>query len=210
MPESIRPELNPHREAEELLSWYATGQLETADQAIVEQHLSACADCRKQLAFDQRMIHEFAELTPEADSGWARLQRRIEPRRGWWVRVADEAVAAWRTLARPSVAAFALAQLVIVVVVGSMLLSLSRPTYRALGSAPPPQSANVIAMFRPNTTEAQLRNLLQGNGATLIGGPTAAGAYLLRVPPPSRGVVLRRMRADSHVVMAQPIDGSSS
>lgn len=210
MPEPIRSELNLHQEAEELLPWYATGQLEAADQAVVEQHLSACADCRNQLAFDQRMIHEFAELTPEVDAGWARLQRRIEARRNWWDRAGSETVAAWRMLARPSVAVFAFAQLIFVIVVGSMLLSLSRPTYRALGSAPPPQSANAIAMFAPNTTESELRHLLQGNGATLMGGPTAAGAYLLRVPPQSRSAVLQRMRADSHVVMAQPVDGSSS
>ena len=126
MPEPIRSELNPHKEAEELLPWYATGQLEAGDQALVEQHLSACAHCRRQLAFDQRMIHEFAELTPEVDSGWARLQRRIEPRRSWWGRVGGEAAAAWRTLARPSVAAFALAQLVFLITVGSILLSLGR------------------------------------------------------------------------------------
>jgi len=210
MPEPIRSELDTHREAEELLPWYATGQLEAGDQAVVERHLSTCAHCRRQLAFEQRMIHEFAESTPEVDSGWARLQRRIGARRSWWDRVGGEAAAAWRTLARPSVAAFALAQLVFVIVVGSMLLSLSRPSYRALGSAPAPQSANAIAMFAPNTTESELRHLLQGNGATLIGGPTAAGAYLLRVPPQSRLAVLQRMRADSHVVMAQPIDGSPS
>jgi len=119
-------------------------------------------------------------------------------------------LAAWRSLARPSVAAFAFAQLLFLVVAGSILLSLSRPAYRALASAPPPQSANVIAMFRPNTTESQIRELLQGNGASLVGGPTPADAYLLRVPARSRQAVLQRLRSDSHVLMAQPIDGNPS
>ena len=96
------------------------------------------------------------------------------------------------------------------VLAGSLLLSLSRPHYRALGSAPAPQSANAIVMFRADTTEAQLRTLLHDNETTLIGGPTAADAYLLHVPAQSREAVLKRLRADSHVEMAQPIDGSSS
>jgi hypothetical protein len=210
MAEPIATEINAHKEAEELLPWYATGQLEEADRSIVEQHLSACAHCRRQLAFEQRMIDEFAALSPEVDSGWARLRRRIEPRRSWWDRAGDQAAVASRTLARPSVAALAAAQLLFVVVAGSALLSLSRPEYRALGSAPAPQSANAIVMFRADTTEAELRTLLHDNSATLIGGPTAADAYLLHVPAQSREAVLHRLRADSHVEMAQPIDGSSS
>ena len=41
----------PHHDAEELLPWYATGQLDGEDLSLVEQHLSNCAHCRRQLAF---------------------------------------------------------------------------------------------------------------------------------------------------------------
>jgi hypothetical protein len=210
MPDPIHSELNPHKEAEELLPWYATGQLDLDDERLVEQHLASCAHCRRQLAFDRRMTEEFATLSPEVDSGWARLRRRLEPRSSWRGRLGGEATAAWRTLARPSVAAFALAQLAFVIVAGSVLLTLSRPAYHALASAPPPQSANAIVMFRPNTTESELRDLLQSNGASLVGGPTAADAYLLRVPVTPREVALQRLRAEDHVLMAQPIDGPRS
>jgi hypothetical protein len=104
----------------------------------------------------------------------------------------------------------AFAQLLFVIVAGSILLSLSRPAYHALASAPPPQSANVIAMFRSTTTESQLRELLQSSGATLVGGPTPADAYLLRVRPQSRQAALQHLRADRNVLMAQPIDGPAS
>jgi len=210
MNDSTAFDLNLHKEAEELLPWYTTGQLDRAEQALVERHLSGCDECRGQLAFDRRMIDEFAALTPEIDTGWMRLRARLESPQSWKHRVRTEALAAWRSLARPSVAAFAFAQLLFLVVAGSILLSLSRPAYRALASAPPPQSANVIAMFRPNTTESQIRELLQGNGASLVGGPTPADAYLLRVPARSRQAVLQRLRSDSHVLMAQPIDGNPS
>ena len=81
----------------------------------------------------------------------------------------------------------------------AVLLSLSQPAYHALGSAPPPQSANVIAMFRADTTEHEMRKLLRANGATLVGGPTSADAYLLRVPAVSRATVLAKLRSDRHV-----------
>lgn len=210
MPEQIQLEVNPHQQAEELLPWYATGQLGSEDRSLVEAHLSSCAHCRRQLGFDRRMIDEFAALTPEVDAGWARLRGRLEPRRSWWDRAARDGVAAWRTLARPPVAAFALAQLLFLIVAGSVLLSLSRPDYRALSSSPTPRSANVIAMFRPDTTESQMRVLLQRNGAVLVGGPTPADAYLLRVAPQSRQAVLSQLRGDRHVIMAQPIDGPAS
>src|SRR5690349_7832816 len=211
MAEPIQADFNPHRETEELLPWYVTGQLEMGEQALVEQHISSCAHCRRQLAFERRMIDEFADLSPEVDSGWARMRQLIEtPRPSLWDKILNDAAALWQGFNRPAVAALAFAQLAFVVVAGALLLSLSRPSYRALGSAPPPQSANAIAMFRADTTESDLRALLQANGASLVGGPTDADAYLLSVPASSREAILTKLRADRHVTMAEPIDGERS
>jgi hypothetical protein len=216
MADQIQAGPDPHEEAEELLPWYATGQLDRDEASRVEQHLLACAKCRAQLSFDRRMVSEFADLTPQIDSGWLRLQQRLQlgertlARPTWWQRLATGTGEIWQALMRPSIAALAVAQLAFLIVAGSVLLSLSRPSYRALGSAPPPQSANIIAMFRTDTTESQLRSLLNTNGASLVGGPTATDAYLLRVPAQSRNAVLSRMRADRHVIMAEPIEAASS
>ena len=212
MPDIIQTMIEPHHEAEELLPWYVTGQLDLEEQALVEAHVSSCAHCRRQLAFERRMIDEFAAMTPEVDSGWARLRRRLEPQHSasLWDRITSEAGAAWQTFTRPAVAALAVAQLAFVGIAGALLFSLSQPSYRALGSAPPPQSANVIAMFRADTTETQLADLLRANGASLVGGPTSTDAYMLRVPASSRSSALERLRADRHVLMAEPIDGKQS
>ena len=51
--------MDSHREAEELLPWYATGQLDADDRALVEAHLSSCAHCQRQLQAERRMIDEF-------------------------------------------------------------------------------------------------------------------------------------------------------
>jgi anti-sigma factor RsiW len=211
----------PHDEAEELLPWYATGQLDAADRARVDAHLSTCAYCRQQLALERRLIDEFQAMTPEVESGWARLKSRIAGPVA--TRVAARAIPAyprpprqnvfaefWGILSRPAVAGLAFAQLAFVVVAGSMLVSLSQPKYRTLGSAPAPASANVIVMFRANATVEEVRNALDSAGASIVQGPTPADAYLLHVAPQQRQSALAKLHSDDKVKMAEPIDGSQS
>ena len=212
MPDPIHSETAPHHAAEELLPWYATGQLEDDERAMVEEHVSSCAHCRRQLAFERRMVDEFAALTPEVDSGWARLKERLhEPqhtlpgrrsRPSLSVKPSRASAGIWHTFTRPAVAAIAFAQLGFLIIAASVLLSLSQPSYHALGSAPPPSSANVLAMFRADTTESQLRALLRSTGASLVGGPTPTDAYLLSVPAASRQAALKRLQSDRHVLVA--------
>lgn len=207
MPDPTLSEIAPHHDAEELLPWYATGRLEGEDRAFVEEHLGSCAHCRRQLAFERRMVNQFASLTPEVDAGWERIRRRIEPRRATWRNKAwREAAAIWQGFNRPAVAAFAFAQLAFVMIAGAFLLSLSRPSYQALGSAPPPASANAVAMFTAETTQAEMTRLLRSTGATVVDGPTSTDAFMLHVPAQSRAAFLKQLRGDRHVVMAEPID----
>jgi hypothetical protein len=62
-------------------------------------------------------------------------------------------------------------------------------------------------MFRPDTTEHDLRQLLLRNEARLVDGPTVSDAYVLRVAPDRRSAALSRLRADRNVVLAEAIDG---
>jgi hypothetical protein len=113
----------------------------------------------------------------------------------------------WAFLTRPAVAAIAVAQLAFVVIAGGALLSLSRPAYHVLGSAPVPADANVIVIFDADTTEGEMRGALGAAGASIVGGPTSADAYLLHVAPAGRQNSLARLQADANVQLAQPIDG---
>ena len=76
-----------------------------------------------------------------------------------------------------------------------------------VGAAPVPASANLVVVFKPDTREEQLRRLLDSNGASLVGGPTDADAYLLHVPDAARADVVTRLQARPEIVMAEPIDG---
>ena len=197
----------PHDEAEELLPWYATGQLDAAERARVEAHLYACASCREQLAVERRFVGEFRAIAPEVESGWARLRARIEPPQPARARRPAFLADLRALVARPAVAALAAAQLALVVVAGGALFSLSQPAYHALGSAAVPADANVIVMFRADATEEDVRDALQAVGASIVGGPTSADAYLLHVAPQQRQMAVNRLQANDYVQLAQPIDG---
>lgn len=197
----------PHDEAEELLPWYATGQLDAADRVKVEAHLSSCTECQQQLATERRLVREFRALTPEVESGWSRLRSRIEsplPARPPRPNFLEQF---WATLSRPAVATFALAQVAFLVIAGGTLLSLSRPAYHVLGSAPVPATANVIVMFRAEATVRDVDDMLKSVRATIVEGPTDANAYLLHVAPQQRQAALTRLQSEDQVAMAQPIDG---
>lgn len=205
------PIRTPHDEAEELLPWYATGQLDAGERSRLEAHLSDCADCRGQLTIERRIVEQFQALTPEVNSGWARLKRRIEAPVATRRRPITEAAAEfWHILTRPAVAALATAQVAFVAFAATILPSMTAPAYQALGSAPPPSSANVIVMFRPEATEFDIRGALNATGASLVGGPTPANAYLLHVPEKGRATALAKLRDDDEVTLAEPIDGVAS
>jgi anti-sigma factor RsiW len=205
----IRPDDDAHEQAEELLPWYATGQLNGSDRVLVERHLTSCAECQKQLRFEQRMIEEFQDFSPEVDSGWARLRARIEPGQPgqrWQPARPGAMRGALGLLRRPAVATLAAAQLAVVVLAGGAFLSLSKPEYRALSSSTPPAAGNVIVIFRSDATQEDVLDALRASGASLVGGPTSADAYLLRVPANRRAAAVARLQADDDVQMAQPID----
>ena len=204
----------PHDEAEELLPWYATGQLDAADRKRVDSHLSSCASCRRQLALERQWIDEFQAITPEVESGWTRLKARIDSPSPVAVRSQPRRAGAlaefWALLSRPAIAGLAVAQLAFVVLAGSVLLSLSRPAYHALGSAPPSAGGNVIVMFRADTTVEEVQGVLKAAHASIVDGPTSADAYLLHVAPQQRQTALARLKADDNVQLAEPIDGARS
>lgn len=204
----IRSARDPHEQAEELLPWYATGELDAAEHALVEAHLAACARCQRQLVFERRLVEEFQGFSPEVDSAWARLRERIDApapdRDGWLARVLRDLK---QLVTRPAVAALAAAQVAFVALAAAFLPSLA-PSYVTLGDRPAASSSpNVIILFRPEATEADMRDILRSSGAQLVGGPTAADAYLLTVPPKARPIALAKLQSNDDVIMAEAIDG---
>ena len=200
-----------HHQVFDLLPWYAIGQLDSADLAQVEAHLGGCADCQGELKFQRRLASELLAVPVVAEDGWPAMRQRIERDER---NTASEASRAgqmsrgWR--ANGPWLGWAAAACVALAASGVLLLPSAKPAaYHALGAAPANPAGNAIVAFRPDTTEQALRDILNHGHARLVDGPTAAGAYVLRVAPAERTAALALLRRRPEVLSAEPIDSDA-
>lgn len=210
-----------HREAQLLLPWYATDRLDPEDRRRFELHLAGCAECQAEVAAEGALRRAVVELPAAVEPGWERLRAGLPPRarrpnrliaaiKAFWTPAAAQ-VWGWRLDAgalRGVVAAqfVILATLTTVVVVG-----LQQPArYQAMGAAPAAQApaGNLVLMFRPETTEGELRAILGAYGLRLVEGPNAAGAWVVRAAPAERANVLAKLRLRREIVLAEPVDAA--
>lgn len=203
----------PDCEAELLLPWYATGQLDGDEHARVAAHLAGCASCREALRVERRMAEAVGDLAEPGEHGWEGMRARlteapvplppqVAPRPRVRSRRFDARAMRWTIAAQ----AAAIAALAFTAVLPTRR---DEAPYRVLSDAPAAAApaGNVLAMFRPEASEAALRALLRDAHARLVDGPTAANAYLLEVPGAERPAALARLRRDPLVTMAEPMDG---
>ena len=203
-----------HREVQLLLPWFVTGQLSPDEQAQVETHLVACPDCKADLALDRGLAVEVANLPMGIELGWASMLRRLDGAperrrialRSSWRRLCGR-VAGLLRISAPWLGWVMAAQLSLFLLAGVFSPPAQQPArYHTLGSAPAAVAGNVVVIFRPDTTEGAIRQMLKADDARVVDGPTAAGAYVLRVPDTERPVALARLKARSDVLLAEPID----
>ncbi len=204
-----------HAEAHLLLPWYVTGQLDAVETAFVAEHLAECGACRADLVQERHLADAVARDTGETGDSWAAMAARLDATSSVSVataaqrrRTRDPLRAARRAVMRPRTLRWVVAaQFVAVLALGAQTLtqrSDGRPgAYHVLGDAGATHSGNVLAMFRPEASEAAFRRALQASGARLVDGPTASGAYVLAVPGDA---ALARLRRDADVTMAEPIE----
>jgi len=211
MAEIIRLRGSPHEQAQQLLPWYVNGTLEADEAAMVEAHLAECAECRADLAAEQALSREVAALPLDVEHAWSTLNDRIDAA-GAPCRLAQPVpflrrkVAIGWALGGPLAAAAAVA-FAVAIVPGAP--SPVGETYRALGSAPTAAPGNALVIFRPDARDSELRAALTKAGARVVDGPTASGAYVVRIAPASRAQALDGLRATPQIVLAEPIDAGS-
>jgi anti-sigma factor RsiW len=197
-----------HDDAQRLLPWYVSGELDAADFALVDGHLAECAECRADLAWEETLMAEVEALPQPSAQGWADpvppAVAPAAPRRPLWAPLND----LWHSVTRPISLGWALAgQAAIVASAFAVVPYLTRPPlYQGLSAPQPAAVGNVIVIFRPDTREQDLRRILTQSGARLVDGPTPADAYVLQVAPAKRPAVLNRLRTQREIVLAQPID----
>lgn len=212
MAEIIRLRGSSHERAQQLLPWYVNGALEADEAAMVEAHLAECAECRADLAAEQALAREVAALPLDVEHAWSTLSDRIDaagpPRRlAEPVPFLRRKVAMGWALGGPLAAAAAAVAFAVILTPGSP--TPAGETYRALGSAPTAAPGNALVMFRPDARDSDLRAALTKAGARVVDGPTASGAYVVRIAPASRAQALDGLRATPQIVLAEPIDAGS-
>lgn len=205
MNEASPPRHDSHYEIEVLLPWYVTGQLDPAEVAIVDGHLTQCESCRTQLAEERELRDAVAALPFTAQpAGPGRPLTRPAARRPW--------TRLRQAVLRPRTATWFLSAQ------ATMLFGLfmifqpstqSPPAYRTLGATPRTATGNAVIVFQPSASEADLRHALSLAGATIVDGPNAAGAYTIRVSPDERAAQLKLLRSQRSVALAEAVDGEA-
>jgi hypothetical protein len=210
-----------HRDVQSLLPWYLTGELDESEHNTLQAHLSQCADCRAELAAERRLARKIAETpaaaeAPDVEHGWRRISQSLGTQSserssvsGRTKGVALRLKAAVFSRSAASWLGWAVAvQFCLLVVMSGALWRNEQPArYHTLGAAPASAAANIVVIFKPDTPERDLRAILRSSGARLVGGPTESDAYLLHVESAARSAALARLREETQVVVAEPVDG---
>lgn len=207
MADIIKLRGSPHEQTQRLLSWYVNGSLDAEEKTLVDAHLADCAECRAELASEEKLAREIAALPIDAEHGWSVLRDRIEAsqtphRLTEPVPFVRRKVSIGWAFATPLAAAAAVA----FAIIGAQPVAQPGQIYRALGSAPTAQPGNVVLMFKPDASDRDMRAALAKADARVVDGPSAAGAYVLSVLPAKREQALTGLRASPLVVLAEPID----
>ncbi len=206
-----------HDETQALLPWYLTGALAASEQALVDDHIAQCAQCRADLVGERALRAEIAGLAIDSEPGWSRLRERLaaqsRPGRGNVVAAAFARVGGdlARLARRAPGLGWALAAAQAAVFAG-LLIQPGSPAsgYHALGAGQAAAEANVLIIFRPDTPEAVLTATLREAHLSILGGPTPADAYLARAPTAERPAILAGLRRQAVVVLAEPIDAATA
>jgi len=200
----LRP--SEHEFVQKLLPWYVNGTLSPGETERVETHLAECDECREELAFEHKLARGVAMLPLNADDSWRAMEHRIAdapPTRmsGRPLRLLRRSVPMGWAMAGSLAASVAVA----IVVTGMRPDAAPETIYHALGSPDAAVDGQVVVLFKPDTTEQQMRVILSAEGARLVDGPTAAGAYVLHIDAGDPAAAIKALRQSSQVVLAEPL-----
>ena len=195
-----------HQAAQELLPWFVNGTLDADEAAQVGAHVAQCSACQADVAAQAQWRAAADGDAPRSDveRGWATIRTRLDARVATSPRRRG-AFAWWRGL-QVAVAV----QAAVILVMAFALVSTMKPAepYRALGSSMA-VDANAIVVFRGDATQAETSAALRAAGARVVDGPTAADAYLLRLPEPV-APALARLRAARAVASVEALQGEAA
>jgi len=211
-------EPDPHTAVQRLLPWYLTGRLDTAEHEAVEAHLAQCPECRTELETERQwqLLQPGHGAQVDVEDGWARMRARLGERAPW--AVPAPAAPRRRAWLPPSwrlapTRAWAMPAVLSVALVAALGVTL-RPRPIVVGdfhalSAPAESGATAVVRFRPDATEAQIRQGLKDSGARLVDGPTISDAYVVRLPREHYAAALDKLRHEPGVALVEALESAS-
>ena len=217
MAEITRLHGSPHEQTQRLLPWYNNGTLDSGEAALVQAHLAECAECRADAEFDRQIAGGVASLKLDVEHGWAALNETI----GTASSTGGSRAAETSQIVRPPfwrrrvpiawmVTGQAAAALLVFAAFALPASSPEPAAYHALGAAPVSEAGNLVVVFDPEASEAQMRGALAETGARIVDGPNASGAYVLHVAEDGRPSALRKLRSKGEILLAEPIGSGGS
>lgn len=214
-----------HQQVWESLPWMANGTASAEQRHRANTHLAGCADCRRELAAQQRLLQAVAEAPPhpavDAEAGLLNLLDRLDAPAVEQPLPSPAPPHAPRREANRLTMALAVAVVVQAIGLGVLGLQLGNDDhgsadYRTLSTVnqqPEPAAAprpSLQVVPAESMTMADWQRLLQTHGLRVVGGPNAVGAYALA---PAAGAqaqpietLLARLRATPGVRMAEPVE----
>jgi hypothetical protein len=211
-----------HDDAWHLLPWFVNGSLRRELRHDVDAHISACADCRSEVALQTSVRDALSredgrqEATQSSfDQLWARIEAHGD--------TADEPVAQTdipvpspparrRAAGMPQwLVAAVVVEAIGLVTLGWITLNndpRGAADYQTLSSpAPYVESGQIRAVFSPDLSLHDLQMLLASSELTIVAGPTEAGVYTL-APTKKKADIdaeLADLRRNASVRFAEPI-----
>ena len=204
-----------HAAADVLLPFYANDTLRGEELAFVEEHLRACADCRREVDW-LRGVYAACNASPLLQ-GVARagpqspidVVQRGGTQQNLGARIRED----WRR-ARPWTRWLIAAQLAAIVVLATMLAQDTREVavYRTLGVANSSAKTGdaVAVMFDPAISASDLRRIVLGIDARIVDGPSSNDVFVLEIPPERADKALATLRAEPRVRHAERLGPGAS
>jgi anti-sigma factor RsiW len=198
-----------HKVADVLLPWFVNGTLDQDELAFVEQHLSECVRCQREVQWlrELRAACIDGEAAPGASTVFRNLRRQLDQPRAGRGRGASLGKL-WKRAPPWSRWAMA-AELAAIVALGAVLLPTTDglAPYRTLGarSAAAP-TGSLVVVFDPTTPESELRRMLRKAEARVADGPTQTNAYVLKVAAQRQVEAVQALRAEPAVVLVEQLD----
>ena len=210
-----------HHQVQFLLPWYVNQSLRQHEHRLVEQHISHCLQCRRELVslrnLADAMTH-VSDLDLAAETSFASLRTKLPPR----VPNRTPSTASAKTtilsrfcrFANQTGVRFAMAASLLLAAIPLTLHTLKTNTtgdYYTL-SAAKPESANGKALrvvFAKSLSDAEVAAVLAEIHGQRIGEPNSVGALTVRIgtdegsPHLEEAIALLRSRQD--VLLAEPV-----